>query len=307
MLLLSSCATILNSPVQKIYISSGKDVKIVSVDKATYVDSAFKSKDAPKAYYVPRSNNPLKVTIQIDSIQKTLLLRPRNSLAFWANIYFNYGLGMLVDWKNVKRCRYRANNYFTEENGKIINKGTFLTLPKFIPAEKGMLNFSLSAPIMTNLVVNSPYGNYESSGMIGLSAGLNYYYSKKDYISADIGFGTDVLPLPIDYFGPHEQSDLVYANFRNNRVLGNIDIGYGINISKYYWYLIKESGQNSQSLSNVGIGGSFSADYRLTNYFRLGVLYQPNLLNNSFRPTIDYQHYFSLNLIWRTPLNKKAH
>ena len=314
-LLLSSCATILNRSVQKIYISGDKNVKIISVDKATHVDSSLRNMNAPKAYYVPRSVQPLKVTVQIDSTLKILSLRPRYSLAYWANLCFNYGIGILVDMDNVKHCGYKVHNYFTLENASKFMakeqpvtkaKSTIIKKIEYKAPEKGQLNFSISFISLTNLLVDTIGGHKDSSGMIGLDVGLNYYYSRKNYLSANIGLGTDMLPLPIEYFRPHQVSRVFYANIRNNTTIGSFDIGYGVNISKYVWSLIMPSGKNTKTISNIGLGGSFSGEYRIDNSFRLGFLYQPNLLNTSFKPTINYQHYLSLSLILKSPLNKKS-
>jgi hypothetical protein len=201
---------------------------------------------------------------------------------------------------NVKRYGYKIHNYFTAENATTITNNSTIKQFRFNSSEKGQLNLSLSLPFMTNLVVNTTDKHYESSGMLGLEAGLNYYYSTKSFLSANIGIGAD--KLLVEYFGPHQESKVVYASFRNNRVLGSFDIGYGINISKYFWDITMTSGQNAEA---VGLGGSFSADYRLGNYLKLGVLYQPNLLNTSFKPTIDYQHFFSLNGTFTLPINRK--
>jgi hypothetical protein len=55
---------------------------------------------------------------------------------------------------------------------------------------------------------------------------------------------------------------------------------------------------------NIGFGLSLSAQYRLGHYFKMGVLYQPNIINTSLKPTVDYQYYISFNLIWKIPIRK---
>ena len=114
MILLSSCATFLNSRLQKIHINTPKNVKIISVDRSILVDSLVKRKRERKTYFVQRSKLPIKVIVQVDSTQKTILLKPKYMFASWANFCFNNGLSMLVDTNN-KRCyRYQISNYIRE-------------------------------------------------------------------------------------------------------------------------------------------------------------------------------------------------
>ncbi len=57
----SSCATILNSPVQKIYLSSDKNIKVISVDNVALIDSSLSDLDGSIGYYVPRGKKSLSI------------------------------------------------------------------------------------------------------------------------------------------------------------------------------------------------------------------------------------------------------
>jgi hypothetical protein len=60
----------------------------------------------------------------------------------------------------------------------------------------------------------------------------------------------------------------------------------------------------NQSLRNKTLGLSVYSNYRLGHSFRLGVLYQPGLFSIGAKPVLDYQHFISLNFIWKMPIRK---
>ncbi|HUZ59884.1 MAG TPA: hypothetical protein VMU83_14000 [Hanamia sp.] len=293
--ILSSCATILNGPVQKILITPGKNIKILSVEKVALVDSSLIGMNAQKAYYVVRGTQPLKVNIQVGSTKKLVFLKARNSLAFWANIDFNYGLGMLIDKENVKRFAYRKRNYLTATND------TSVTITRFAPIKQGTIKLSLSPSYLNGFSINKIDNQYNNSGVWGLETGLDYFYKDNHYLSLNLGAATDRFGeyLGIGYF---ETASTLYASVRNNNVIGSFDLGYGLNLSELNWtnQTMNAPIQIIQSVKSIGLGLSFSAQYRLGNYFRFGFLYQPVL----FCPGFDYQHFTSFNLIWKFPIGQ---
>jgi hypothetical protein len=287
--LISSCATVLNSPVQKIYISSDEKVQVISVDKAV-------STDGIGSYYIPRSNTPLIVKLQIDSTQKTITLTPKSSFAYWFNIYCNYGIGMLVDKDNPKRYAYSRRTHFKLQDSTI-------KIVRFAPINKGTFNLSLSLPFTTIFNVQAIDNHYNSAGLFGLEAGVDYFYRDNKYLSINAGAATSRFG---EYFGPGyvQTATTLFTSLRNNHIVGSFDLGYGINVSRPRWtiYTLGDTIKINESVKSTGLGLSLSAQYRIRNYFRLGILYQPNLLNTSFKPSFNYQHYISLNLIWKLPV-----
>ena len=286
--LLSSCATLLNHPVQKINISSDKKIQVVSVEKAV-------SADGIGSYYIPRSNNPLIVKLQIDSTQKTITLTPKSSFAYWFNIYCNYGIGMLVDKDNPKRYAYSPRNHFKLKDSTI-------KIVRFAPINKGTVQLSLSLPFTTIFNVQAIDKHHNSVGLFGLEAGVDYFYRDNKYLSINAGAAIDRVG---EYFGPGyvQTATTLFTSLRNNHVVRSFDLGYGINVSRPKWTIqtLGDTIKINESVKSIGLGLSLSAQYRVGNYFRLGMLYQPNLLNTSFKPLFNYQHYISLNLIWKLP------
>jgi hypothetical protein len=297
-LLLSSCATILNAPLQKVHIASNKNIKIISVEKVVLIDSSLMGANAPKTFYVLRSGNQLKINIEIDNTKKIIFLKPKKSFAYWYNIFSNYGIGMLIDKDNVKKYGYPSQNYITAKDSSI-------KIYRFAPIKKGTINLSLSLPFVTIFHINAKNKYYQSGGVFGLEAGLDYFYKNNNYFSFNVGAGSDI-------FGEHigkgffETGNTIFTSVRNNKVMGSFDVGYGIHFSQLKWARLPSGDTiiNDAPIKNIGLGLSLSAQYRFGNYFRMGILYQPNLLNTSFKPTFDYQHYISLNLILKIPVKK---
>lgn len=286
----------MNSPVQKVIISADKNIKVISVDRVTVIDSSFKKINATRAYYIPRSYEPLKVKLQIDSTTKTIFLMPKNSFAYWYNIPSTYGIGMLVDKDNMKRYGYSKRNYLELED-------TLIRRYNFAPTKKGTLNLSLSLPYTTVFNIKAIDKRYKSAGVFGLEAGLDYFYRDNNYLSVNLGIATDRFG---EYFGPGyvQTANVKYSSLRNNNIVGSFDFGYGINVSQVKWtqQTIGDTIKIDHLIKNTQLGLSLSAQYRLGYYFRLGVLYQPTLLNTDFKTSFDYQHYLSLNLSWKLPI-----
>jgi hypothetical protein len=289
-----------------ISVSADKCTKLISIDEATLADSVLPYKDSSRKYYVRRSRDFLKVNLQIDSSKKSIFLKPKNSFAFWLN-FSNYGIGMLIDKNNPKRFAY-SNSYHLIAGDTSNKRYRFIPIKekrKIAPFNKGTINFSLSLPVTTIFNIKTIHGQYESEGIFGLEAGVDYYYKYKHCLAINLGAGTDVFPY--DYFGSGYiyRSNTIFVSARDNFVLKNFNLGYGINLAKYNWeeYSLDTS-KIGYSLSNMALGLSLSAQYRITKHFSIGILYQPNLLNTSFKPTFGYQHYISLNVIWKFPIRK---
>ena len=298
LLFFTSCATVFNSPVQKVFISTDKKIKVLSVDNTTLVDSTLIGIDRTKSYYIPRANKPLIVRLQIDSTQKTVTLKPKSSFAYWYNICSNYGIGMLIDKDNPKRYGYSNRNYLKLQD-------TTIKILRFAPTNKGTINLSLSLPFTTIFDIQAINKEYKSSGVFGLDAGLDYFYKDNSYLSINVGTATDRFG---EYVGTGyiETASTIFASLRKNNIVGSFDLGYGINLSQLKWskQTIGDTTKINASVKNIGLGLSLSAQYRIGNYLRLGILYQPDLLNTSFKPSFNYQHYISLNLIWKLPIRR---
>jgi hypothetical protein len=203
---------------------------------------------------------------------------------------------MLIDKDNPKRYAYSVRNYLKLQD-------TTIKRSRFTPIEKGTINLSLSPSFTTIFSIQAKDKKYNSAGVFGLEAGVEYFYRNNNYLSINLGAATDRFG---EHFGPGyvETATTLFTSVRNNNIVGSFDLGYGINASRQKWtkQTIGDTIKIDESIKSIGLGLSFSAQYRVGSYFRLGILYQPNLLNTSFKPSLNYQHYISLNLIWKFPV-----
>jgi len=295
-LVFSSCATILNKPLQQIAITPGPGIEIVSVAKGRLVDHPLIGSGEARVYVVPRSNNPLAVRVRVDTSYKTVELKPRHSVAYWSNIYFNDGIGMLWDRRTEKRYGYRPFNYFAVRDTAVRSR-------RFAPVGKGRFEISVYYPFTTIFRVTSPQGAYRSAGVLGLGGGLSYYYKDDHYFSMEAGAATD-------RFGEHfgtgyvESASVIYGSLRTGRSVGSFDISGGLSLSRLRWtrQTIGDTVQMDASLTGVGLGPSLGIRYRLGNYIAAGVLYQPVVWQPASGAAQGYQHSVSLQLVFQLPV-----
>jgi hypothetical protein len=179
--------------------------------------------------------------------------------------------------------------------------GGVIRISRFMPVKTGTVNITISHGVQI-FHLRTDGGQYNSAGILGLEAGVHYFYRENRFLSFNAGAGTDVLPLPIDYFGPGyiQRGSTIYTSISNNIIKGRFAIGYGLTLSRLYWtalpindFLLAE-----RKTSTTGMGPSFSAGYRVRENLRTGLLYQPTLLNLNHRAVFSYQHYVAVHCTW---------
>lgn len=291
----SSCASILNTPVQKISISTDKNIQLLSIENVGIQKSNVRTRNATHIFYVERSKDTLKVNLKVDSTKQSIYLAPKKSFAYWFNIYSNYGIGLLVDNHSIKRYAYSAKNYLSIKDSSIYRQ-------RFAPIQKGTTMLSFSFPFTTIFNVSTNDKQFKSVGFLGVEAGVEYFYKQKKYVSIHVGAATDQFAehLGVGYF---ESATTMYTSIRNNRLIGSFDLGYGIHFSQLQWnkQTVGDTIQINQTLKKRGLGLSLSVHYRIGDHVGIGVLYQPVLFNTN-SPVFKYQHFINLNLAWKLPL-----
>ncbi|WP_017258183.1 hypothetical protein [Pedobacter arcticus] len=111
-LVLSSCATILNSRKTTLNVYTNQPTQLI------VANDTLKNTITSRTITVDRNKNELKMVIFNDSLQKTLNIKPFSSLAYWANLGFYYGIGMLIDRNNPKRYGYPKMVYVDLEDNR---------------------------------------------------------------------------------------------------------------------------------------------------------------------------------------------
>jgi len=296
---LSSCATILNGPSQLIRVSTEKNISDLRVENTLSMESRTLDTAMIHAFIVPRSAQPLIIHFRLDTAEKTVRLQPRNSFAWWYNIFSNYGIGMLIDWHNPKRYSYPSWTYLAANDTVVYHH-------RFPPIPKGNLRLSLSYSPVDIFNILSPEGQYSTGGIFGAEAGLDYFHKPDRYISLAVGAATSVAPVEHLGSGYLRTGNALYANIRYNYVIGSFDLGYGGSISKLIWArtTFGDTVNLNKHTQSIGFGPSLSAQYRIGNSFRLGLLYQPTLMSVDHSPAFNYQHYISVNLCWKIRLRR---
>jgi hypothetical protein len=167
-LILNSCASILNGERTSIKISSDNESKIVfNKDTLTI--------NRKRGFINPiRSKKTLTFTVLKDSLKDDFYLKPKLSNLFWANISFNYGVGMLVDLTSDKRFTHKQNLHFITDT--IANK-IILSNKKIAIMPKNKL-----------LLYTSPLQFLDFFSIPMPTLGTEYFIKKNISLSAEYGF-----------------------------------------------------------------------------------------------------------------------
>jgi hypothetical protein len=310
----SSCATIVNSPFQKIHIDHDPQLD-VKVDSSRFSFHTYQAYNVytPKNYanrdmYFLRSRNEIPLIINDTSI---LNLKPHRSyFTYWlGNIYFSYGLGMLIDYPKDKSFSYPIYNYITQDNNQIRNV-------RFKPIPEKKVRPTIIIPLINVYHLQTDSGKVVLGSGLGFSAGLDYFIKEKTYLSFTAGITMDCFSPRHDTindrfesrdyqigFGP--LSSAKYLSLKINRISPWLEYGIGVSLTNLRW------GENQKTnitdstyyyspvrYNSLNIGLSTDLRLRLTQNFNIGILYQP-LFYDLKHENYNYQHLISTELIWR--------
>jgi hypothetical protein len=231
-LVLSSCATVLNRSTKTIYITTTTPAKVV-VNKDTLTTFQHKT-----TIEVQRQSANLNINVFNDSINKTVTVKHRNSFAYWLNAYPTpiFWTGFLIDKKNPKRYTYPTRMYFDMTD----TTNTYLSYdPR---SKKGEIDLRISLPHVNNFLLKPDNeSNYKyNTGFWGLTLGLDYYHSAKQFINLSATGVIDFfLPIPaaVDMAGYYEIMNSTYLSVSNNHKIKNFTLGYGLCYVKNTWNL----------------------------------------------------------------------
>ncbi|WP_435416206.1 hypothetical protein [Polaribacter aestuariivivens] len=125
-LIVSSCATILNGKTTSVKISSNKPSKIIFNNDTIAINSK-KTTITPN-----RSSKPLEITVLKDSLQQDFSFNKKISVNTLLNVY-NYGIGLIPDIYTKKAFRYPNNLHFavdTISNKIVLSNKKIVVIPK---------------------------------------------------------------------------------------------------------------------------------------------------------------------------------
>jgi hypothetical protein len=304
-MLFGSCATLFNSKLTRVTVHSSSPATMV------FGSDTVKGLRTQWDIDTKRCKESLRLTLFKDSTSRNIVVRSRNSFAFWLNAYPGptWIWGFVVDQKKNKRYAYPHNIFVNLEDS------TKRFRPFANERKKGDVLLHISMPYINHFYsqpINEP--TLARGGFFGISGGLDLYYTNKRYISFIGGAVIDNdLPFPVgfEYFGEytitHAWSNFISVN--NNYENSRFRMGYGLSFSENFW---TRSHSSIDSLipstfvkrSTKSIGLTFSVYYKIGRKFNLGLIYKPSLCNISDRRRFVYEHLVSLDLAWKIHLHK---
>jgi hypothetical protein len=177
------------------------------------------------------------------------------------------------------------------------------------------IHLNLSVPFI-NYIHAVPQGEslYEETGLLGFSIGVNLCNNYNHFKSLQIGVTSARPPgesFPDSTGWEYARAAMsFFVNARQNHVWKRLDIGYGPLLSyhglRYGWFNNEQSIDSVITHNNWGLGGSFTAYFRVVYFLYAGVLYQPQLFSLSDGFKMKYEHVLSFDILFRLDLSRKV-
>ncbi len=302
----SSCATVFNKNTSDSYIYVTSPAKLViNRDTLTTRNNGTK-------ITALRKNRPISITIVNDGSKQIFEIAPINSLAYYANIMYTFGVGMLVDRNKDRRYGYPKYIYIDPSD----SLGRYYKYPKFGKSKNDVF-LHLGIPYVNSLTLHPDGGKRKSmTGFLGLSLGLDYYHQKDQFLNFTAAILTTFqapVPAPIKRDGESETLSSIFVSFSNNIHINVFYLGYGLSYSRNIWNFLDSGNDNSPlpinssiRKSSDAIGLLFSSHYKLTESFNVGLIYRPSLFRPTLSPTLKYEHLISLDFAWKIRLYTKT-
>jgi uncharacterized protein YceK len=303
LILFSSCATILNKPNTKTSLYTSSPAKII-IDQDTLSTTENKVD-----IILPRSKDTISIITITDSTKKTFHLNPKNSIAYYGNIPFNYGIGMLIDRNNSKRYKYPSQVYVDFAD----------TLHSFSTYDKNNKHkwfLHLSLPHVNHFQFHPANESTKTNtGFWGFNVGISYYHQNTQFLAVSVSGVTDFfLPVPaaVDISGEYELMSSRYLGISNNHLIRRFTLGYGLSYARNTWDLRyydrfnpPPPSRNPVKKSSNALGFIFSSYYNMGRSFTVGVTYRPTFYRLDIKPALKYEHLVSLDFGWNILLPKR--
>jgi len=300
---LSSCATILNQSKTFVHVHTTEPSLIVQGNDSV---KTIKNK---ALLTVERKNEPITIITITDSLKNQIQVNPRNSFAYYYNIFWNLGIGMIVEKNNPKRFDYPMSVRINP------NDTTVKVYINNIVPEKGNLFLHISLPHINNFYLNPDQENTKiNTGFWGATIGVDYLYSKNKYINLSASAVSDFfIPVPaaIDLSGEFELMSSTYLMLSNNHKINRFSFGYGISFGKNIWdlnYIDRwdppPPTREPIKKSHYSFGLVCSSYYQIGKRFDLGIVYRPTFFRIKTEEIFKYEHLISIDFAWKIRLIK---
>jgi len=300
-----SCATLFNTPTTAIDIYTTKPSRIVVNNDTTITH------DNKVSISVMRSRDPITITAISDSIKKVVKIESIYSLAYVSNVFFLYGIaGAIVDHNSPKQFTYPFKVYLNSND----TSGMYYLYGK--ANNRNELYLKVSIPeINTYLFRPLSNGVKTATGFLGISAGIDYYHKKNQYLNLSVTCAADYyvpFPAPIDCIGKSESLSSIYLSLSNNYKINRFSLGYGLSYCRNYWTYDYNSSMLELEVPVIlsthemhdALGLIFSSYIQFGRYFDVGLIYRPTFIALNPQTTFQYEHLISIDFAWKIRLKK---
>ena len=316
LMLLSSCATILNRKTQVIRVSSTATNSKLHVNDSIY--------ELPALISVVRSKHDLAATLVTDSLERQYTLKPSVgpffaiwNLAFLQLAPVAYG----VDLTNQKRFYYNRNFVLNPDDTTSVVTTTFAKKyqsfknfwTKQYPTNKGQINLNVSIPYVTALAMQ-PKGREPVSdfGFLAISASADYFYRDNKFVTLSINAAATGNLFHAEYFEDAQRESMtsLYASITDNVRVRRFTFGYGLQYSRNLWALYNRHNMaTGQKLPSIELhknllGLSLTSYYQISRLFFIGLKYNPSFADVSSKVKLDYEHTLSVDVMVKFTMKK---
>jgi hypothetical protein len=308
----SSCATIYSGKSTYVTVSSNANDAKARI--------AGNGKQLPAEFKVQRSAEPLMVELVTDSVTKEYAIPARlRPLTKFGNILWGiaYPLAFYVD-KYTERGYYYGDHVFLDSNSQTPITPDLLTSlsANYYDTKKGLVNYTTSIPLVNNFDLHPRMGGpIRNTGLLGLSAGLEYYYKDDRYFKLGAFVLADALSHePQQYRDGFTSTYSIGLSLTQNRVYNRLSVGYGINYAQNAWIYDNQYPDNNLpprpgtperiQRATASLGLQLNAYYRVGKQFHIGIVYNPYVYDVAPSGEFNYQHTISLDLLWKLRLWK---
>lgn len=299
LLVLNSCASILNGPTTQLTVTSDRPVQL-------QVDGVNHEVLGKTKIKVKRQNEVLTLHASNDRVNREIKLKPINSFNYYANV-LTYGLGFIWD-NGPKRYTYPRKLYMDLHSPEPL-------IASYRPTSKNQTNLVITLPWINSFHLkpaNEP--TKDNTGFWGLSLGVDKIYKPHKFLNLTAGLVSDFfvpVPAAVDISGEYELMSSAYFSLTDNLILNRWSLGYGISYSWNTWdfryydqFGPPPPTRDPVTKGSQSVGLSVSSYYRCSQSFYVGVVYRPMLLVVNPELNWKYEYVVSFDLAWRIRLNK---
>lgn len=305
LLLLTSCATLFNKPYKTVTISSQTPTKIIYQRDTIEVSDETQLK-------CPRKKEPLTFTTLNDSIEKTYNISSTISSTIFYNI-IGYGgiVGVTIDLFSQKKYSYP--HYIA-----IIPKDSLTNYETHRTTYQGDVFFNLNFPIL-NIASHQTLTNTSENTInaSGLGFGVDYFYSKKNFINFSLNSINDLFTLvetsTVNTYNYIDINRENYFSITHNHQLKKFFIGYGLSIGRNYYnpseydnYSFSETPNILKNDVNYAAGFLFNTYIQAGKYLNIGLIYRPSIYTLNSTQPLFHQYYVGIDLRYRFRVKKGA-